>query len=73
MSTLPSVGLYVSTKKVEGMSFYIESAYGDDPSESYLVEVIDGASKDDPFAMGDEMIKQEWESLVNKYGLKFQE
>jgi len=72
MSVLPEIGLYISTKEVKGVSFYIEGAYGDDPDEFYMVEVIDGASKDDPSAMSDEMIKEEWESLVNRHGLKFQ-
>lgn len=72
MSTLPKVGTYTSTKKVVGMRICVENAYGDDPSNFYLVEVIDEASKGDPSAMGDEMDKEQWESLVLEYGLKFQ-
>ncbi len=71
MSTLPQIGLYVSTKKTKGMRICIESAYGDDPDEFYLVEVIDAASKDDFSAMGDEMDKEQWESLVAEYGLEY--
>ena len=72
MSSLPKVGLYVSTKKSEGMRLCIESAYGDDPNEFYLLEIIDEASKNNSSAMGDEMDKEQWEALVNEYGLEFQ-
>ena len=72
MSSLPKVGLYVSTQKVKGMRVYVESSYGDDPAEFYLVEVIGESSKNDPSAMGDEMDKEQWELLVNTYGLEYQ-
>lgn len=72
MTELPKLGLYISTKKTEGMRFVVESAYGDAPSEFYLVEVIDEASQNDSLAMGDEMEKERWESLVSEYGLQYQ-
>lgn len=72
MSKLPEEGLYVSTKKVSGMRLIVESAVGENPDEFYLVEVIDEASRDDSLAMGDEMDKEQWESLVEEYGLEYQ-
>lgn len=73
MSDLPEVGLYVSTKDVKGMSIYVEDSYGDNPDEFYLVETIEPDEKGDLSAMGSEMTKQEWESLVNQYGLELRE
>ena len=72
MKSLPKKGLYISTKKVEGMRFIVESAFGENPDEFYLVEVIDEVSKDDPFASGDEMDNKQWESFFAEYGLVFQ-
>ena len=72
MKSLPKEGLYISTKKVDGMRFIVESAFGENPDEFYLVEVIDEESKDDPFAAGDEMDNKQWESLCNEYGLVLQ-
>lgn len=72
MKLLPKKGLYISTKKVEGMRFIVESAFGDKPDEFYLVEVIEEASKGDPFAGGDEMDNKQWESLCTEYGLVLQ-
>lgn len=57
MTTLPIVGLYISTEIVEEMRIYVESAYGDNPAEFYLVEAIDEASKIDSSAMGVEWIQ----------------
>ena len=72
MSSLPKRGLYVSTKKVEGMRFIVEDAYGENPEEFYIVELIDEASKNDPLAMGDELDKHQWESMCAEFGLKYQ-
>ena len=72
MNQLPKIGLYVSTKKAKEMRVFVENSYGDSPSEFYLVEVIDEASRDDPSAMADEMDKDQWESLVEEYGLQYQ-
>lgn len=72
MDTLPKTGLYLSTKKAKGMKLYVENAYGDEPNEFYLVELIDEASRNDPSALGDELDKEQWESLVNEYGLIYQ-
>lgn len=54
------------------MRIVVESAFGDDPDDFYLVEIIDEASQNDPMACGDELDKEQWESLVNEYGLKHQ-
>ncbi|MEW8220060.1 MAG: hypothetical protein AB2770_17030 [Candidatus Thiodiazotropha taylori] len=72
MSTLPKIGTYASTKKVQGMRLYVENIFGDDPSVFYLVEVIDKASTNDYSSLGDEMDKEQWEALVEEYGLEFQ-
>ena len=72
MKSLPKEGLYISTKKVDGMRLIVESASGENPDEFYLVEVIDEASKDDAFASGDEMDNKQWESLCAEYGLVLQ-
>lgn len=78
MATLPKKGLYVSTKKVEGMRLFVEDVFGPeddelDEDEFYLVNVIDEASKDDFSAMGDEMDNSQWQALVEEYGLVHQE
>ena len=52
----------------EGMRFYIERVSEDD--DFYMVDVIDEASKDDPFAAGDELTKSEWLEMVKRYDLK---
>lgn len=72
MKSLPKKGLYISTKKVDGMRFIVESAFGENPDEFYLVDVIDEVSKNAPFAYGDEMDNKQWESLCTEYGLVFQ-
>ena len=72
MKSLPKKGLYISTKKVDGMRLIVESVSGENPDEFYLVEVIDEASRDDAFASGDEMDNKQWELLCTEYGLVFQ-
>jgi hypothetical protein len=72
MKLLPKEGLYISTKKLDGMRIIVERASGENPDEFYIVEIIDEASKDDAFASGDEMDNQQWESLCAEYGLVFQ-
>ena len=71
MKLLPKEGLYISTKKVDGMRFIVESAFGENPDEFYLVEVIDEANKCDLIASGDEMDNKQWESLCAECGLVF--
>lgn len=77
MATLPKTGLYISTKKAEGMRLVVEDVFGPedelDDDEFYVVNVIDEASKDDYSAPGDEMDRDEWEALVEEYGLVHQE
>ncbi|MGL6410884.1 hypothetical protein ACSZMR_12900 [Aeromonas veronii] len=77
MATLPKTGLYISTKKVEGMRLIIEEVFGPedelDEDEFYLVNVIDEASKDDYSAIGDEMDNSQWQALVEEYGLVHQD
>lgn len=72
MKSLPKVGLYISTKKAKGMRLCVTDVNGDDPEEFYLVSMIDEASKNDAFAMGDELDNSQWEDLVEEYGLEFQ-
>ena len=67
MKSLPKIGLYIPTKKAEGMRLCITNAYGDEPEEFYLVEIVNEASE-----IGDELDKEQWEELVKEYGLKFQ-
>lgn len=64
--------MYISTKKVDGIRFIVESVFGENPDEFYLVEVIDEESKGDSFADDDEMNNEQWESLCAEYGLVFQ-
>lgn len=68
-SALPKEGLYLSTRKQDGMRIVVESAYGEEPDEFYFVDIIDEANKDDYLAIGDELDKKQWESLVAEYGL----
>ena len=70
MSELPKVGLYISKKT--GVQIYVESSFGDNPEEFYLVEIIDEASKDDVFSVGDELDKNQWESLVKEHELEYE-
>lgn len=78
MKGLPKTGLYLSTKKVEGMRLVVEDVFGPedgefDEDEFYLVNLIDEAHKDDAFAIGDELDNNQWEALVEEYGLVHQE
>jgi hypothetical protein len=72
MKLLPNKGLYISTKKVDGMRLIVENVFGESLDGFYLVEVIDEDSKDDPLAAGDELDNKQWESLCVEYGLVFQ-
>lgn len=78
MKGLPKTGLYVSTKKVEGLRLVVEDVYGPededfvDDGEFYIVNVIDEAHKDDASAIGDELDSNQWEALVEEYGLVHQ-
>jgi hypothetical protein len=72
MKRVPKTGLYLSTKKVEGMRLVVEDVFAEEGDDFYLVNVIDEASKDDFSAMGDEMDGDQWESLVAEYGLVHQ-
>lgn len=56
----------------DGMSFHIEHVSEVDEDGFYLVEIIDTASKGDPFAAGDELTSEEWLSMVATYSLEFQ-
>lgn len=78
MANLPKKGLYISTKKVEGMRLIVEDVFGPedgdvDEDQFYLVNVIDESSKDDFSAMGDEMDNTQWQALVDEYGLMHHE
>ena len=72
MKSVPKTGLYLSTKKVEGMRLVVEDVFAEEGDDFYLVNVIDEASKDDFSAMGDEMDGEQWEALVAEYGLVHQ-
>ena len=72
MKELPELGLYISTKKVEGMKFVVEDASGENPDEFYLVEVIDQTNQNNSSAMGEEMDNEQWESMCEEYGLVFE-
>lgn len=69
---LPEIGLYIATKKQKGMRLFVEEAFGDDPDEFYLVQIADDDSVGDYSAMGEELDKEEWESLVSECGLEYQ-
>lgn len=69
---LPEIGLYIATKNENGMRLFVEEAYGDDPDEFYLVEIADDETVGDYSAMGEELDKEQWESLVCEYGLEYQ-
>jgi hypothetical protein len=38
---LPKEGLYISTKGSKDVRLIVEGAYGEDPDEFYIVEIID--------------------------------
>ena len=69
---LPEVGLYIATKKNKGMRLYVEAAYGENPDDFYLVEIVDEENMGDYSAMGEELDNEEWESFVAEYGLAHQ-
>lgn len=73
MTTLPKTGLYISTKKVEGMRLVVEEVFGPedelDEDDFYLVNVIDESNKNNHSAMGDEMDNSQWQALVEEFGL----
>lgn len=78
MKKLPKTGLYISTKKVMGMRLVVEDVFGPeddefDEDEFYLVNMIDETHKDDALAIGDELDSNQWEALVEEYGLMHQE
>jgi hypothetical protein len=67
-TTLPEKGLYTSTKLATDMRFVVEDVISTD-DDFYLVHVVDEASKDDMSAMSDEFDNEEWQALVDKFGL----
>jgi len=78
MNALPKTGLYISTKKVEGMRLIVEDVFGPedddfvDDDEYYLVNIIDETNKNDASAIGDELDSSQWQALVEEYGLVHQ-
>ena len=73
----PTEGVYISTKKVQGMRLLVEevsvSVADDGENDGYfLVVMIDEASAREPEAMRDELWPDEWRSLVAEYGLVVQ-
>lgn len=71
MSELPKTGLYVATQKDLDLRLVVENAYGEDPADFFLVEVIQESAKGDPMAMGDELDNAQWNELVQDYGLEY--
>jgi len=72
MIKLPEEGLYISTKGTTEVRLIVEGAYGENPNEFYIVEIIDESNRENMDAAGDELDKEQWESLVNQYGLVIQ-
>ena len=72
MKSLPKIGLYISTKKAEGMRLCVTDADGENPEEFYLVNWVNEADKNDMSAMGEEYDNEQWEAMVEEYGLEFQ-
>ena len=69
---LPNLGLYVSTKGVEGMRLVVEDVTMLDDEQDkglFLVSMIDEASSGDGDAAGDELDPEQWFALVDQYGL----
>ncbi|QXC09830.1 hypothetical protein [Aeromonas sp. FDAARGOS 1408] len=73
MATLPKTGLYISTKKVEGMRLVVEDIFGEEGDDFFLVNLIDESSQNDYSALGDELDNTQWYALVEEYGLVHQE
>ncbi|MFQ2629671.1 hypothetical protein ACK30Y_02245 [Aeromonas caviae] len=78
MKKSPKTGLYISTKKVKGMRLVVEVVFGPedeefDEDEFYLVNVIGEVHKHDALAIGDELDSNQWEALVEEYGLVYRE
>ena len=68
----PNLGLYVSTKDVQGMRLVVEDVtILDDEQDKclFLVSMIDEASFGDGDAAGDELDPEQWFALVEQYGL----
>lgn len=73
MATLPKTGLYISTKKVEGMRLVVEDVFGEEGDDFFVVNLIDEPSQNDYSAVGDELDNEQWHSLVEEYGLVYQD
>lgn len=72
MKSLPKIGLYVATKKDKSMRICVTTSSGEDPEDFYTVSFVDEEDKDDMQAMSNEYDNDEWEDLVEEYGLEFQ-
>ncbi|MFQ2507211.1 hypothetical protein ACK31R_05110 [Aeromonas caviae] len=72
MATLPKTGLYISTKKVEGMRLVVEDVFGEEGDDFFLVNLIDESSQNDYSALGDEVDNSQWEAMVEEFGLVYQ-
>lgn len=70
--TAPTVGVYVSTKKVQGMRLLVEDVTDADDEGFFLVSMLDEASASDPHAAGDELAANDWFDLVDEYGLVYE-
>lgn len=70
----PKLGLYVSTKDVQGMRLVVEDVTILDDGEDegfFLVSMIDEASSGDGDGAGDELVPEQWFALVDQYGLVY--
>ena len=70
----PKLGLYVSTKDVQGMRLVVEDVTILDDGEGegfFLVSMIDEASSGGGDAAGDELDPEQWFALVDQYGLVY--
>ncbi|MGL6483858.1 hypothetical protein ACSZNY_11785 [Aeromonas caviae] len=78
MKGFPKTGLYISTKKVQGMRLIVEDVFGPEDEDFveeddfYLVNIIDESHKNDASAIGDELDSHQWQALVEEYGLVHQ-
>lgn len=73
MNKLPKIGLYISKSLDNPTRLYVENSFGDEPENFYIVEVINEADKNNFISEGNELDKTQWESLVIKNELEYQQ
>lgn len=62
--------LHSTWESEDGMSIYIEGISDVDDDGFFLVDIIDSASKNDPYACSEQLTSSEWFSMVDSYSFQ---